>query len=566
MRKRVIALLLIALICAMGVFAKGAAESAAVSDVEYTPNGTYPIVKTPITVDIMVVQPPCVEDFNTNEFSKYMEEKTNIHVNFIMVPEQTAKEKFALTLASGDYPDAFLGFGLSGDMENTYGAQEHLFLPLNKYYSTEWMPNLMKSLEDFPGSLGNMTNIDGNIYSLPRLEGCFHCSNQAKMFVYKPFLDKLGLKVPTTTDEFYETLKAIKTKDPNGNGKADEIPLAGSIIGWSDNLERFLLNSFIYCDLDTNINANAISNVGFMMNGGKVDTCVNKDAYRKGLAYIAKLYKEGLIYNGSFTQDSNQLTQLVESSAEPTVGFAAGGWRGQFSSIGGERFKHFQAIAPLKGPDGVQEAANFFQTPSPGALIISSDCKYADAIVRYFDYMFTNQGLLEQRNGFEGTAWQWAKPGQVGLDGKPALWEELQQWNDKDPQNVTWIQVLCGSMSYALKNGLATEDITPDNPLYYEADNLEKVLYDETANLYKPYAHTELEVPSLKFTAEENDKYSTVRVELANYIRQSAVKFMVGSLDVNNDAVWKEYLANLDKLQLQSCLDSMQVAYDRQYK
>lgn len=566
MRKRVIALLLIALICAMGVFAKGAAESAAVSGVEYTPNGTYPIVKTPITVDIMVVQPPCVEDFNTNEFSKYMEEKTNVHVNFIMVPEQTAKEKFALTLASGDYPDAFLGFGLSDDMENTYGSQEHLFLPLNKYYSTEWMPNLMKSLEDFPGSLGNLTNIDGNIYSLPRLEGCFHCSNQAKMFVYKPFLDKLGLKVPTTTDEFYETLKAIKTKDPNGNGKADEIPLAGSIIGWSDNLERFLLNSFIYCDLDTNINSNAISNVGFMMNGDKVDTCVNKEAYRKGLAYIAKLYKEGLIYNGSFTQDSNQLTQLVESSAEPTVGFATGGWRGQFSSIGGERFKNFQAIAPLKGPDGVQEAANFFQTPSSGALIISADCKYADAIVRYFDYMFTNQGLLEQRNGFEGTAWQWAKAGQVGLDGKPALWQELQQWNDKDPQNVTWIQVLCGSMSYALKNGLAIEDITPDNPLYYEADNLEKVLYDETANLYKPYAHTELEVPSLKFTAEENDKYSTVRVELANYIRQSAVKFMVGSLDVNNDAVWKEYLANLDKLQLQSCLDSMQVAYDRQYK
>lgn len=405
--KKVIVLLLVALMCTSFIFAQSATEKKT-TEVKYTPNGTYPIVETPITVDIMVVQAPCVEDFNTNEFSKYMAEKTNVYVNFIMVPEQTANEKINLTLASGDYPDAFLGFGISGDLEATYGSQEHLFLPLNKYYSEEWMPNMMKALEDFPGAQGYMTNIDGNIYSLPRLEGCFHCSNQAKMFVYQPFLDALGLEVPTTTDEFYEVLKAIKTKDPNGNGKADEIPLAGSIVGWSDNLERYLLNAFIYCDLVTDINSSSISGLGFLMDGNKVDTIVNKDAYREGLAYIAKLYKEGLIYNGSFTQDSNQLTQLVESSNEPTVAFATGGWRGQFTSISGERFKNFRAIAPLKGPNGVQEAANFFQNPSVGALVISADCEYADAIIRYFDYMFSEQGLLEQRNGFEGTAWEWA--------------------------------------------------------------------------------------------------------------------------------------------------------------
>lgn len=562
--KKVIVLLLVALMCTSFIFAQSSAEKKT-TEVKYTPNGTYPIVEEPITVDIMVVQAPCVEDFNTNEFSKYMAEKTNVYVNFIMVPEQTATEKLALTLASGDYPDAFLGFGISGDLEATYGSQEHLFLPLNKYYSEEWMPNMMKALEDFPGSQGYLTNIDGNIYSLPRLEGCFHCSNQAKMFVYQPFLDALGLEVPTTTDEFYEVLKAIKTQDPNGNGKADEIPLAGSIVGWSDNLERYLLNAFIYCDLVTDINSSSISGLGFLMDGDKVDTIVNKDAYREGLAYIAKLYKEGLIYNGSFTQDSNQLTQLVESSSEPTVAFATGGWRGQFTSIGGDRFNNFRAIAPLKGPNGVQEAANFFQNPSAGALVISADCEYADAIVRYFDYMFTEQGLLEQRNGFEGTAWEWATEGQVGLDGKPAVWQQLTQWNDKDPQNVTWIQVLCGSMSYTLKNGLAMDQISQDDPAYYLSDNNEKTLYDETANLYKPYSHDELQVPTLKYTAEENEKYNTIRVELANFIRQSAVKFMVGTLDVNNDAVWNDYVANLEKLQLQSILNLMQTAYNRQY-
>ncbi len=566
MKKRVVTLLLLALMVPALLIAQGAKDQKQATTIEYTPNGTYPIVTTPITVDIMISQPPCVENYNTNRFSKYMEEMTGVKVNFIMVPEQAASEKLALTLASGDYPDAFLGFNIKDDLEATYGAQEHLFLPLNQYYSQQWMPNLMNALAGYPGGVGYMTNIDGNIYSLPRLEGCFHCTNMAKMFVYQPFLDKLGLAVPTTTDELYTVLKAIKTKDPNGNGKADEIPLAGSIIGWADEVERFLLNSFIYCDLTTNINANAEDNVGYMMDGKKVDTAMNKDAYREGLKYINKLYSEGLIYNGSFTQDSSQLTQLVESSAQPVVGFATGGWRGQFSTIGGERFNNFHAIAPLKGPKGVQTTPNFLATPEVGKLVISADSKYADAIIRYFDFMYSQEGTLLQRNGFEGDAWEWATADQVGLDGKPAIWNQLKLWNDKDPQNDTWIQVLVGAMTFDLKNGLVSKPMTVDNPAYYAPENNEKTLYDETANLYKPYANTDLEVPTLKYTAEENEQFSTIKRELANYIRQSAVKFMVGSLDVNNDKVWNEYVANLEKLQMTKVLDMMQTAYNRQYK
>ena len=226
MRKSILIVLFALLLPAL-LFSQGSKREPEKPAVEYTPIGTFPIVKEKITVDIMVVQPPCVEDYNTNRFSKYMEELTGIHVNFIMVPEQARQEKLALVLASGDYPDAFLGFGIGTELETTYGSQEGLFLPLNKYYSKEWMPNMMKAFEEFPGGIGYMTNIDGNIYSIPRLEGCYHCSNMAKMFVYQPFLDALGLKVPTTTDEFYRTLKAIKERDPNGNGRADEIPLAG---------------------------------------------------------------------------------------------------------------------------------------------------------------------------------------------------------------------------------------------------------------------------------------------------------------------------------------------------
>lgn len=40
------------------------------------------------------------------------------------------------------------------------------------------------------------------------------------------WLEKLYFDMPTTTEELKEVLIAFKTKDPNGNGKADEIPLS----------------------------------------------------------------------------------------------------------------------------------------------------------------------------------------------------------------------------------------------------------------------------------------------------------------------------------------------------
>ena len=59
--------------------------------------------------------------------------------------------------------------------------------------------------------------------------------------------------MPTTTEEFYEVLKAFKTQDPNGNGKADEIPLIGSKDGWNQRPQDFLMNAFVYANNDRSI-------------------------------------------------------------------------------------------------------------------------------------------------------------------------------------------------------------------------------------------------------------------------------------------------------------------------
>lgn len=141
---------------------------------------------------------------------------------------------------------------------------------------------------------------DGNIYGLTGLNECFHCSYPNKMWVNTKWMEQLGLTEPTTTEEFKEMLRAFKTKDPNGNGKADEVPLSGSTENFGVHIIPYLMNGFIYDD-DRNY---------LIVNQGKVETVVNKPEWKEGLAYIKSLYDEGLIDPGAFTQNVGAFKKL----------------------------------------------------------------------------------------------------------------------------------------------------------------------------------------------------------------------------------------------------------------
>ena len=42
------------------------------------------------------------------EFWQWLEEKTNVHIEWVTYLESEATEKFKLLMASGEYPDAFM--------------------------------------------------------------------------------------------------------------------------------------------------------------------------------------------------------------------------------------------------------------------------------------------------------------------------------------------------------------------------------------------------------------------------------------------------------------------------
>jgi putative aldouronate transport system substrate-binding protein len=491
----------------------------------------------------------CITDYATNTFTKWMEEKTGVHATWQTIPEQGREEKLSIILASGDLPDVFLGCGINDAMLSKYGVEEQLFMQLDDLIDKHAV-NLKQSIQQFQGGLNLVKSVDGHIYSLPTLDVCQHCEHSSKMWIYEPWLKKLGMENPKTTDEFYNMLKAFKEKDPNGNGKADEIPFMGAIKGWHNDVDEFLMNAFVYYDR---------GQIGYYVKDGVINNSINTEEYRQGLSYLNKLYKEGLMYEGSLTQETQAQVKLVENPDAALVGASGGGFVGMFANLGSDRAKGFRPISPLKGPNGLQQSPTYPSIPYKGDFVLSSECKDPEAAIKYGDLLYTQEATLDIRaGGMKDSFWREAKEGELGFDGKPAVWFPIKPWQDKDPQNESWIQV--GVWNFTdLRTGQAVDNSID---LWSLAGN-EYMLFKVTQEQYKPY-EVNYALPPMNFTVEEQEEVASIKTELQKYFDTTKFNFITGNTSLEKD--WDKYLSDLEKTGLTRLKELYQKAYDRQYK
>ena len=128
-----------------------------------------------IKLTVAVTDHASISSWEDNAFVKWVEEVTNVDLEFKLIPYESRAEQLGLILASGDYPDIFLVCGMNDTMIAKYGIGEGAFLPLNDLIETKGN-FINKIFEEYPGSKGLITQLDGNIYSLPVVNECYHCT------------------------------------------------------------------------------------------------------------------------------------------------------------------------------------------------------------------------------------------------------------------------------------------------------------------------------------------------------------------------------------------------------
>lgn len=133
---------------------------------------------------------------------------------------ETYLEQLNLRIAAGDMPDVFSPWnGIESELIKS-GA----LLDLTDLLQ-EKAPHLWESIpeEMWDAVKANDPTGENRIYVIPQV---LNYGRNGGM-IRQDWLDSLGLKMPTTQEEFVEVLRAFKNDDPNGNGVADEIATGG---------------------------------------------------------------------------------------------------------------------------------------------------------------------------------------------------------------------------------------------------------------------------------------------------------------------------------------------------
>lgn len=251
---------------------------------------------------------------------------------------------------------------------------------------------------------------DGHIYYIPSVSSV---QGSQTMLVRKDWLEKLGMDLPETWEDWCKLWQGIRDQDLNGNGdSSDEIPLALSYGEDGEKCMTMLMNAF-------GIRASADGQF-CILDDGTYTMVYEHPRYGEFLQAAAKLYQEGIIPEDFDTWDYNKIDEQMKADVlGTTMTWAVAASNAEHLRQNGVEDALWAAAAPVQGPYGdrmIQERE----------LVSSSWCITAGAvnkgktedILRFFNWCFTEEGARLYNYGIEGVSYE-------VKDGKPVLNPEL---------------------------------------------------------------------------------------------------------------------------------------------
>lgn len=566
--KKIIALILVLLMC-LPLFAacksdnagtpSGTKEPAAPgtetdepdnsTDSNLTEPGTFPIVKEKVKITVYTHPTPelKVDSYDAkdgNVFSQWYEELTNVELDFVMAPSaDMITEHLGILMTSDQIPDILLSNNFSPAQQALYGTQ-NVIMEITELVRNN-APRIQAMWSNNPEVADAVTVSGGRKYAVNYLPEQNHSRTWNKMWVYKPWLDTLGLPVPSTTDEFYNTLVAFRDNDPNGNGENDEIPLMGNIswVAWDPLV--YLMNAFIYNDYGSNIH----------VDNGKVFAAYMQTEYKEGLKWVSKLFQEGLIAPETFTLNDFSVYKNFVNQDPNIVGFMPSHAPFAASEL---HYEDFVPVPPLTGPNGLKTATKNQAVPTGGS-VISAECELPEVAIRILDGLFDDEVYIRAMVGREGIEWTEAEPGMLNQLGEQAKYQKLTTGSGYDPEsgerNIVWPMAMYFNDA----------SVSKVNTFWYvDPDEIDFIgpLNKATEELYVPEfpSDDKLLPANLIYTEEQATEISDLEALIWETVNTYRTKFILGEADV--DAEWDAFLAELEFVGINRYLEIIQEAYD----
>lgn len=331
-----------------------------------------------------------------------IQENTNTKVNFEWYPADQYDNRITTTLSSGDIPEVING---GGDKLIEEGAA----VPLDDLLE-EYGQNILASYEGNPIEENKLkSSKDGKTYMIPFV---LDYPPAYSWSIRADWLENVGIdEMPETWDDWLEVWDAFKNDDPNQDGNnTNDIPYSGDIYSLMPIFGMNVSNKF-----------------GMMIDEDNNWTLAEESPYFKTfLEEVRMMYDKGYL-DQEFTQRGNYVdvnalqTAIMSGIAGSTFTWAAATETSTLALQEVDENARLVGIEPPTGPDGFSGIpARNSVSPTSVITIAAEKRDIVDDLVKFFDYVFSDEGTRIMSYGVEGETYEL-------VDGEPVLHDDVAE-------------------------------------------------------------------------------------------------------------------------------------------
>lgn len=379
-------------------------------------------------------------------------------------------------------------------------------------------PNLWALMEKYPEVKEAITLPGGQIVALPYIKPM---GTQNYIWINQAWLDNLGLKMPSNKEDFEAVLRAFKEKDPNKNGKRDEIPV--SFLGPFD--VKFLAHAYGLVANDYNIYTEE----------DQVKYLPLDENFRPFLEWCITLWQDGLLDANGFSTTS-ELRKARASQDDNIYGVLLAPIVQEV--ITDEKVNDYTIMTPLLYR-GERRYRDFSGKVVRGTFAITSACEDPEAVLRWVDQMYTAEGYKLMYYGLENVDYRYNSLGKMEAT-EAAVANQL----------FPYTRLMSGGTTMPGIDYMDVEKSVADN-------NTQKIIAaQESFGRY-----TEMPFPYFSLTAEQNAYIAPMQYELGAYVDTMIGRFIMGDVELN-DENYQQFIDTLYEMNVEDFLAFWQEIYN----
>lgn len=368
-----------------------------------------------------------------------------------------------------------------------------------------------------------LVTIDGSMYGLPD-PGAMPMTDG--LVIRQDWLDKLGLKAPTTLDEFLTVAKAFTFDDPDGNGKNDTYGFCAFIDGSG------LTAMGVGPRFDWIYGAYGVAGIFNLSSAANFEFNARSSAYMQATQFIRTLNQEGVIdpdwptlkkddYRAGWKQ--GKCGMMVENHAALSTKSNYKAFDTNFPD------GQWAVLPPPKGPNGDSADGTVILTARIYAVSQKAiDAGKGPAIARLLEWMANDEGYYLLGFGQKGVNYNLDSNGNITLVGLP---DPALAWTTAEMQPLTQL----ANMVYIF----TPVELNARYPSYTTINGrtMDPLAY------YKSFT----EQPYTQATGSAIINPPSNAADFTRFYSENIVNFVLGQQDLNA-TTWAAFLGGLDFL------------------